>query len=325
MENFFTYDDIKDSYDVTIIGAGPTGLTAGIYAGRDNLETIILEKSFPGGQAAMTEIIENYPGFPKGVKGSELSELMYAHALNFNVQIKNCTYKKIDLNNKIKTIDIEGKDVKINTKTIIIASGVRPKHLEIPGEDKFIGKGISFCATCDGAFYKNKIIAVVGGGDSAVEEGIYLTRFASKVYIIHRRNSLRATKILQKRALSNPKIEFIWNTDVKTINGSNQIESITVFDKNNQKGYNLTVSGVFVYIGWTADTEIFKGQLDMDEFGFIKADETTKTVLPGVFVAGDVRLKKFRQIVTAISDGAVAAKMAEQYIDENFSEVNKNG
>jgi thioredoxin reductase (NADPH) len=315
MDDFFNYDNLLEEYDLVIIGAGPAGLTAGIYAGRDNLKTLIIEKNFPGGQTAITDFIENYPGFPDGIKGGELAERMHKQALKFNVQIKSGICNKIEIKDNYKYIHLENNIV-IKSKTLIIASGARAKHLNVPGEETFIGRGVSFCATCDGAFYKNKVVAVVGGGDSALQEGVYLTRFANKVFIIHRRDTLRASKGIQEKALNNPKIEFLWNSEVIRINGSNKIESITILDKTSKTEHNLGVDGVFIYIGWIAETEAYKDLLKLDEFGFIKADESTKTNCEGIYAAGDIRSKEFKQIVTALADGAVAAKMAEHYIDD---------
>jgi thioredoxin reductase (NADPH) len=315
MDDFFNYDNLLKEYELVIIGAGPAGLTAGIYAGRDNIKTLIIEKNYPGGQVAITHFIENYPGFPEGINGSELGELMTKQALRFNVQIKYGNFKKIEILDNYKNIYLDNNMI-IKSKALIVALGATPKRLNVPGEDKFIGRGVSFCATCDGAFYKNKVVAVVGGGDSAIQEGIYLTRFASKVYIIHRRDSLRASKGLQNGAFNNSKIEFLWNSEVKKINGETKVNSLTVFDKSKNVEYNIDVDGVFIYIGWLADTEAFKGLLEMDELGFIKTDESTKTNIDGIYAAGDIRSKEFRQIVTATADGAIAAKMAEHYIDD---------
>lgn len=320
MEKFFDYSDLHDIYDVVIIGGGPAGLTSGIYAARDNLKTLILEKNYPGGQVAITEVIENYPGFPEGISGGDLTDQMYKHALHFGVQVKNGECSVIEFDGNIKIVSLKHNDIKIKTKSLIIAAGARPKHLEIPGEAKFLGRGISFCATCDGAFYRGKTVAVIGGGDSAVEEAHYLTRFAEKVYIVHRRDKFRAAKILQDRVFSNPKIEVIWNAQLVKVNGETKVESLTILDKIENKEFDLKVDGIFVFIGWVADTEHFKGIIEMDENGFIIADESCKTSLPGIFVAGDVRTKELRQVVTAVSDGAMAAKAAEKYIEEFFGE-----
>lgn len=317
MDDFFNYENLQEEYELVIIGAGPAGLTAGIYAGRDNVKTIIIEKNYPGGQVGTTHFIENYPGFPDGITGSELADLMVKQAQRFNVQIKNGICKNVEIVNNYKHIYLENNIV-IKSKALIIAIGATPKHLDVPGESKFIGKGVSFCATCDGAFYKNKVVAVVGGGDSAIQEGIYLTRFAKKVYIIHRRDNLRASKGLQDKAFNNAKIEFLWNSEVKKINGETKVTSLTVFDKNKSVEYNVDVDGVFLYIGWLADTKAFKNLLQMDELGFIITDENTKTNADGIYAAGDIRSKEFRQIVTATADGATAAKMAEHYV-EDFS------
>lgn len=318
MEDFFSMDDLYEEYDTVILGGGPAGLTAAIYAARDMMKTIVLEKNFPGGQVALTEQVDNYPGFPEGIMGGDLSMKMYEHAKAFNVQVKNAIPKKFNFDGKYKYIHLENEDITIKTKTIIIASGAKPKHLEVEGENRFVGRGISFCATCDGAFFKNKDVAVIGGGDSAVEEGVYLTKFARKVYIVHRRDKLRAAKILQDRAFNNDKVEFIYNCVVDKVNGEKKVESITLYDRVKDEKKDLKVDGIFVYIGWTADTEIFKGMIEMDEAGFIKANEKMETNVPGIYVAGDVRQKELRQIVTSVSDGAVAAKSAEKFITANF-------
>ncbi|ADR19216.1 thioredoxin-disulfide reductase [Calditerrivibrio nitroreducens] len=321
MENFFNYDDLYDIYDIVIIGGGPAGLTAGIYAARDNLKTLILEKNYPGGQVAITEIIENYPGFPDGISGGDLTEQMYKHAIHFGVQVKNGECCGVEFEGDYKLIQLKHSELKIKTKSLIIAAGAKPKNLNIPGEPKFLGRGISFCATCDGAFYRGKTVAVIGGGDSAVEEAHYLTRFAEKVYIVHRRDKFRAAKILQDRVFNNPKIEIIWNAQLIRVNGDNKVESLTIQDKLTGKEFDLLIDGIFVFIGWLADTEHFKGLLEMDESGFIVANESTKTNIPGIFAAGDVRTKELRQVVTAVSDGAMAAKAAERYIEETFGSI----
>jgi thioredoxin reductase (NADPH) len=316
MEQFFNYDDLKEVYDIVIIGGGPAGLTAGIYAARDNLDTLVIEKNFPGGQVGITEMVENYPGFPDGILGGDLSEKMFQHARKFGVQVKNGICSKIESDGKYKIVSFN--DMQIKAKAVIMASGAKPLHLNVSGENKFLGRGISFCATCDGAFYKDKVVAVIGGGDSAVEEGHYLTKFAKKVYVVHRRDKLRAAKILQERAFANPKMEFVYNCVVKEVKGEQKIEAITLYNKVEDKEFDLTVDGVFVFIGWTADTEILKGIVEMDDSGFIKTDEHMATNIPGIFSAGDNRLKELRQIVTAVADGAIAAKSAEKYIEDNF-------
>lgn len=318
MEDFFNMDDLYDEYDTVILGGGPAGLTAAIYAARDNMKTLILEKNFPGGQVALTEQVENYPGFPEGIMGGDLSMKMYEHAKAFDVQVKNAIPKEFTFDENYKYIHTDNENITIKTKTIIIATGAKPKHLEVEGENRFLGRGISFCATCDGAFFKNKDVAVIGGGDSAVEEGVYLTKFAKKVYIIHRRDKLRAAKILQDRAFKNDKVEFVYNCVIDKVNGENKVESVTLYDRVKDEKKELKVDGIFVFIGWTADTGIFKGLLEMDEAGFIKGNEKMETNVPGIYVAGDVRQKELRQIVTSVSDGAIAAKFAEKFITANF-------
>lgn len=318
MENFFNMEDIQDEYDVVILGGGPSGCTAAMYAARDNLKTIIFEKNFPGGQVAITDMVENYPGFIDPITGAELSDKFYQHALRFNVQIRSGMCTGIEFSGDYKYVCIKDLPKKIKTKTVIISTGSKPKNMNVENENRFLGRGISFCATCDGAFYRDKEVAVIGGGDSAVEEGIYLTKFAKKVYIIHRRDQFRAAKIAQERAFGNEKIEVIWDTVVKSVNGETKVESLTLENIKHGEAYNLKVDGVFVFIGWEAASEPFKALLKTDSAGFILADETTRTNIPGVFAAGDIRKKELWQIVTAVSDGAVAAKQAEKYISETF-------
>jgi thioredoxin reductase (NADPH) len=315
MEKFFNTDDIKDLYDIVIIGAGPAGLAAGIYAARDNSNTLIVEKNFPGGQVAITETIENYPGF-KEIVGADLTEKMYNQAEKYGVQIRSGIATNFDFSSKLKSLELNGK--KIQAKSIILATGVKPKHPGLKNEAKFIGRGISFCATCDANFYIDKEVAVIGGGDSALEEALYLTKFVKKVTIIHRRDKLRATKIFQERAFKNPKIDFIWNADIQEVTGHLKVESIIYKDKLTGETKELKIDGIFVFIGLDPATEDFKGLVNMDEAGFVKTSETMETNLKGIFAAGDLRVKPLRQVVTAVSDGAVAAKFADKYIEEEF-------
>ncbi len=321
MESFFDFSDLYDEYDVIILGAGPAGLTAGIYAARDNLKTLILEKNFPGGQVAITEVIENYPGFEEGISGGDLTEKMFKHAKSFGVQIKNGICSELKLEGKYKCISTQSGAIKdLKSKAIIIATGANPRHMGVKNENKFLGRGISFCATCDANFYRGKEVAVVGGGDSAVEEANYLTKFCNKVTIVHRRDKLRATKILQERAFKNPKIEFVWNADIQEVKGDKTVEGLIYKDKVTGEIKELNVNGIFVFVGWLAATDQFKGLLDMDESGFIKTNLKMETKIPGVYVAGDVRVKDLRQVVTAVSDGAIAAKQVSKYIENTFEE-----
>lgn len=299
-------------YDLIILGGGPAGLTAGLYATRSKLDTLMIEKMYLGGQIVNTYQIENYPGY-EDISGPELISKMEAQTKRYGLQI---------INEDVVGLDITGDIKKVNTgnatyeaKAIILAMGATPKRLGIEKEDKFIGSGISFCATCDGAFYKDATVAVIGGGNTAVEDALYLTKFAKKVYIIHRRNELRATKAEQDKAFANDKIEFIWDTVVVDIEGEYEVQGLKLKNVKTSEESVLKVDGVFVAIGLAPNTEIIKGIIDMDEYGYIVTDDDMRTNIPGVFAAGDVRHKTLRQVVTATGDGATAAYVAEKYID----------
>ncbi|TCK60544.1 thioredoxin-disulfide reductase [Seleniivibrio woodruffii] len=321
MQNFFNVQDIQDEYDLVILGAGPAGLTAGMYASRDKLKVLILEKQFPGGYVAITEWVENYPGFHDGIMGADLSEKFFNHAVKFGVLVRNGNCTKVELDGDYKLIHVENRATPVKTKALIIGFGCEPKRLDVPGESRFYGRGVSFCATCDGSFYKDRVVASVGGGESAIEEGEYLTRFASKVYIIHRRDEFRASKLAMERARANPKMEFITNSVVDTVNGETKVTGVTLKNVLTGEKSELTIDGLFVFIGHTAKTELVKDLVKTDEWGFIVADESTRTSVPGIFVAGDVRTKEYKQITTAVADGTVAAKNAEKYINETFSKA----
>lgn len=317
MKNFFNNDDMKEIYDVVILGAGPSGCTAGLYAARDAMSVLILEKNYPGGHVSITETVENYPGIEEPIAGSDLAEKFYSQAIRYGAQIRFgiCTSVTI-IENNIKLVTLEdGRTVK--GKTLIVATGSHPRELGIPGEKRFIGRGISFCATCDGGFFRNKEIIVAGGGNSALEEGMYLTKFASKVTVIHRRNEFRASKIVQERAYANEKIVFKTPFVISEILGTNKLEGAKI--KNVETGEEVAISaeGIFIFVGWIPNTGFLNGIVELTEESFIKSNEETITNAPGVFAAGDIRKKGLMQIVTAASDGAVAAKMAEKYIIEN--------
>ncbi len=300
-------------YDTVIIGAGAAGLTAGIYASRSKMNTVLLEKLATGGQASLTAFVDNYPAFPDGITGFELMDKMRKQAIGFGLEIKTTevtSIKKKDNNFSIGTASVE-----ILTKTIIICTGVRPKHLEIPGEKEFFGKGVSTCATCDGAFYRDMEVAVVGGGDSAMDEGIFLTRFASKVHIIHRRDKFRAIHSLVKKAEENPRIQFHKDIIVLSINGRDSVESLTLKNVKTDEESTLPVFGVFLYVGLIPNTEMFKGLIELNDRGFITVDRELGTSVPGIFAAGDVRDTPLRQIITAASDGALAAYSAGKYLE----------
>lgn len=304
-------------FDTIILGGGPAGLSAGIYSARGAVSTAIVDKNMFGGQPSNYLELENYPGFPI-VGGYDLMEKIEEHADKFGIQkFPMQEIEKVDLISK----KIYTKEYEFSAKTIIIATGAQPMKLGVKGEKEFVGRGVSYCAVCDGAFYKNKVVAVIGGGNSAIEEAMYLTKFASKVFVVHRRNELRADKIIQERAFKNEKIEFVWNNVVKEINGENTVNSVVLEDVKTGKQTDLTVDGVFPYIGIVPNTEDFNGQLMQDKKGFIITDETMATSVNGVFAVGDVRNTPLRQVVTAVSDGAVGAVYAVKYLETLYTEL----
>ncbi|WP_028309084.1 thioredoxin-disulfide reductase [Desulfitibacter alkalitolerans] len=300
-------------YEVAIIGGGPAGLTAALYTARSGRKTIIIERSMPGGQAALTSWIENFPGFPEGVSGPDLMMKFYQQASQFGAEMITEDVVSADLRDDVKIIKTTGRA--IEAMSVIIASGAQAKKLGVEGEERFQGRGVSYCATCDGAFFKDKKVAVVGGGDSAVEEAIFLTKFAGEVHIIHRRDELRATRILQERALENPKIKFIYNTVVEEIKGNKGVEKMLLKDVKTGELREEAMDGVFVFIGTVPNTHWLEG-VDLNQGGYIQTDDFLKTNLPGVFAAGDVREKFLRQVSTAVGDGATAAMSAERYLGE---------
>lgn len=305
-------------FDVIIIGGGPAGLTAGIYTSRARLKSLLIEKALTGGQIATIDLVENYPGFDEGISGSELSQKMEKQARRFGLEIIQGAVRKISIDGKIKKITLEEDKGEYEAKSVIISTGAHPKPLGAEGEDKLRGRGVSYCATCDGALFRGQKIAVIGGGDSAVEEAIFLTRFAEIVYVIHRRDQLRATKIAQERAFSNPKIKFIWNSIVKKIEGEDSVTALLIKDVRTEKETTLDVQGVFIYVGYNPNTDFLKGILNLNGNNYIITDENMATSVPGIFAAGDVRAKTLKQIATAVGDGAIAAISAEKYIEENF-------
>lgn len=300
-------------YDVTIIGGGPAGLAAGIYASRAALKTVLVEKGMPGGLAASTELIENYPGFAEGIGGPELMMQMDAQARRFGLEIQSANAESITETDGFFTIVTD--DGAIKTKTIILATGAQPQKLGVSGETEFHGRGVSYCATCDGAFFKDKEVAVVGGGDAAVEEALYLTKFARRVHIVHRRDELRATKILQQRARENERIVIHWSSVVEKISGEQTVREISLKNVKNGATQNLQMDGVFIYVGTRPVSEIVGDLIKLDPKGYIITDEEMRTSKPGIFAAGDIRQKTLRQVVTAVADGAIAAVAAEKYIE----------
>jgi len=300
-------------YELVIIGGGPAGLTAGLYAARAGLNVILIEKIVPGGQVLTTDWIENYPGFPEGISGLDLIQKMTEQVKKFNLNIESNEVISLDLSDSIKKIELS--DRTITSHTIIIATGASPKKLGIPGEDVFFGRGLSTCATCDAPFFKDKIVAAVGGGDTAVQESIFLTKFVKKVYLIHRRDQLRATKILQERAFANDKIEFIWDSVLTSIDGLTNVEKITVKNVKTGETKELSVDGCFIWTGILPNTNFLKDEVKVDDYGFIIVDSNMQSSVPGVFAAGDVRSTGLRQIVTAVGDAASAVFSAEHYIE----------
>ncbi len=301
--------------NVIIIGSGPAGYTAAIYAARANLNPILVSGFQPGGQLTITTDVENYPGYEDPIQGPWLMEQMQKQAAHVGTEIINSQVTEVFLNEKIKKLNLDNGTT-LNSKTVIISTGAQARWLGLENESKFQGHGLSACATCDGFFFKDKEVAVIGGGNSAAEEALFLTKFATKVYLIHRRDKLRAEKILQERLKQNSKIKFIWNSEVTKLNGNDELESIELIDKQDNKISNLKIDGVFIAIGHDPATQLFKGQLKMDEAGYIITDpDSTKTSIEGVFAAGDVKDKIYRQAVTAAGMGCMAALEVEKYLD----------
>ncbi len=306
---------MADINNVIIIGSGPAGYTAAIYAARANLKPILVSGFQPGGQLTITTDVENYPGYEDPIQGPWLMEQMQKQAAHVGTEIINSQVTEVFLNEKIKKLNLDNGTT-LNTKTVIISTGAQARWLGLENEAKFQGHGLSACATCDGFFFKDKEVAVIGGGNSAAEEALFLTKFATKVYLVHRRDKLRAEKILQDRLKKNSKIEFIWNSEVTKFNGNDDLESIDLLNKQEDKISNLKIDGVFIAIGHDPATQLFKGQIKMDEGGYIITDpDSTKTSIEGVFAAGDVKDKIYRQAVTAAGMGCMAALEVEKYLD----------
>jgi len=301
-------------YDLVIIGGGPAGLTAGLYAARARLNAILIEKIVPGGQVVATDWIDNYPGFPEGISGPDLVHKMTEQVKRFDLHIETNEVTALDLSDPIKKIILS--DRTITAHTIIIASGASPKKLGIPGEDTFWGQGVSACATCDGPFYRDRIVAAVGGGDTAIQESLFLTKFAKKIYLIHRRDQLRSTAILQEQALSNGKIEFVWDSILTGISGLTNVEKISVQNVKTGEARELAVDGCFIWVGTLPNTAFVPELVKQDEYGFIVVDLNMRTSVPGVYAAGDVTSTPLRQIATAVGDAAVATFSAEHYLQK---------
>lgn len=305
---------MNEEYDVVIIGGGPAGLSAGIYAARARLKSLLIERGVVGGQIADAELVENYPGFAEGVSGFELGQLMHQQATRYGLETLLAEATGLELQGEKKAVvTTKGK---FTTKAVIIASGSQRRKLGIPGEEEFTGKGVSYCATCDAPFFKEEPVAVVGGGDAAITEALYLAKFASRVKVIHRRNELRATRILQEKALSESKLEFIWNTVVEEIEGKDKVKRLKLSNVITGEKSTLDVAGVFISVGLKPNTDYLKGGLPLDAAGYIITNEKMETGIPGIFAAGDVRLNSARQAITAAGDGATAAIYAKRFITE---------
>ncbi len=301
-------------YEVIIIGGGPAGLTAGLYTSRARLKTLLIENGLFGGQMMTTEQIENYPGFPQGVSGEELSRLMEEQAKRFGMETINDEVLEVSIEEGRKRVKTYGGDY--FCQALIVCTGTEYRKLGVLGEEEFKGRGISYCATCDGAFFKDSRIVVVGGGDSALTEALFLTKFVKELIIIHRRDALRATKIYQERAMSHPKIKFLWNSVVQEIKGDDVVRSVVVKDVKTGEIKELEVDGAFLFIGLMPRTQFLKGLIQMDREGYILTDENCETSVKGIFAAGDCRKKLLRQISTSVGDGATAAFAAEKYLEQ---------
>jgi len=300
-------------YDVIIVGGGPAGLSASLYAARALLSVLVIELGLPGGQAFNTDAIANYPGFPGEITGPELTQRMEEQARSFGAEFVTAEVTQFAPEQRVwACTTTEGV---FRSKTLIVAAGAAPRRLAVPGEAEFTGAGVSYCATCDGAFYRQKEVVVVGGGDAAIQEAIFLTRFADRVTVVHRRDELRATAVLREKAFRNGKIDFRWNTVLEEITGSTKVEAVVLRDVTGGKVETFKTDGVFIYVGTRPNTDFLPAEIKRDRQGYIITDAAMETGLPGVFAAGDIRQKLLRQIVTAVSDGATAAVAAADYVD----------
>ncbi len=302
------------NYEVVIIGAGPAGLTAGLYTSRARLNSLLIERGLFGGQIANAERVENYPGFPDGIGGLELGQLMQQQAAKYGLRTVTAEATGIELQESQKVVKTTEGD--FTARAIIIAGGSKRQTLGVPGEEEFTGKGVSYCATCDAAFFREKPVAVVGGGNAAITEALHLAKFASRVTVIHRRHQLRATRILEERAFSEPNIEFLWDSTVERIEGENFVKMLRLHQAITGKKSTMEVAGIFISIGFTPDTDYLKGLLPLDSIGHIITNEKMETAIPGIMAAGDIRQNSARQAIAAAGDGATAAIYAERFLTE---------
>jgi thioredoxin reductase (NADPH) len=305
---------MNNEYQLIILGAGPAGLTAGLYAARNKLNTLVIEKAMPGGLVLYAEQIENYPGFPDGIGGMELGELMLKQGVKFGLKVLAADVLDIEIGDKVMTIKTSEGDM--TAGAVIIALGSERINLEVPGEKEFVGRGVSYCATCDGAFFKNEKVAVVGGGDSAISEALHLAKFASEVNIIHRRAQLRATPVFVDKARAEPKIKFVLDTTVEAIEGGEMVQTLKLNNVVTGGKFDLPVAGIFVAIGQKPNTQFLKGKVALDKGGYVVTNEKMETGVPGILAAGDIRSNSIRQTISAAGDGATAAIFAGRYLGE---------
>ncbi|MGE5588152.1 MAG: thioredoxin-disulfide reductase [Clostridia bacterium] len=307
-------DGTATEFEVVVIGAGPAGLAAALYAGRARLATVVVERAAAGGQASTTHLIENYPGFPDGISGPDLMQRMEQQARKFGAEWRSAEVRAVATRQDAGGFAVDTSEGELRAAAVIVATGTEPVRLGVPGEDRLRGSGVSYCATCDGAFFRDRHVLVVGGGDSAIVEALFLTRFASRVTVVHRRGELRATKVVQEDAFKNPKIGFAWNSVVDEILGADKVEGVILRDTRTGERRRLGADGVFVAVGSRPDTGFIAGLADLDPQGYVLTDDRMRTRTPGLFAAGDVRAKTVRQVVTAVADGAIAATEAERHI-----------
>lgn len=309
-------DANHESVKVLILGSGPAGLSAALYAARADLNPVVLTGMELGGQVSLTYVVENYPGFPEGIGGQEMVELFQKQAERFGARIEIDSALEVDLSKRPFAIKTQnGK--RYLAETLIVTTGASARHLDVPGETEFTGRGVSYCATCDGWFFKEKDVIVVGGGDSALEEGLFLTRYANSVTVVHRRDELRAGAVLQQRAKDNPKVKFLWNTLVTEISGDGSVENVNLKDTTSGDERTLQTNGVFIFIGHYPNSDLFTNQLEMDDLGYVKIDKYMRTSVPGVFAAGEIADPHFRQVITSAGMGAAAAMQAVHFLDED--------
>jgi thioredoxin reductase (NADPH) len=305
---------MAERYDLVVVGAGPAGLTAAIYAARARLKTLVLDESVPGGQVKTTHKVSNYPGFPEDVKGTDLAKAFSTQAERFGAKVRRAVeITKHDLAADLKTFELDEEE-QVETRAVIVATGAKPRELGVPGESKFKGRGISYCATCDGAYFDGKEIHVIGGGNSAVEESLFLTQFARKVTIIHQFDHFQAEPVSAQEALHHPKIEVIWDSEPRAFLGEKQLEKLRIENVKTKESRELGTDGVFVFVGYVPRTDLVKGLVKLNPWGYVETGEDMSTEIPGLYVAGDIRAKQFRQITTAVADGTIAALAVQKYL-----------